>query len=95
MAIVSDGYMTYISIAMKENLTKKEIKTVNAGVLNMRYCRLMLKGETLPAKKITIADSKEIIWIEDELHERLIKLIGHDFYPPGYHDRPKCDRILV
>lgn len=87
--------MTHISIAMRNNLTKREIKTVNANVLNMRYCRLMLKGETLPAKKITIADARETIWIEDELHKRLIKLIGHDFYPPNYHDKPKCDRVII
>lgn len=74
--------MTHISIAMRNNLTTKEVGTVNANVLNMRYCRLMLKGETLPAKKITVADAREILWIEDELHGRLIKLIGHDFYPP-------------
>ena len=42
----------------------------------------MLKGETLPAGIITYADMKELIWIEDELHGRLINLIGHDFYPP-------------
>jgi len=95
MAIVLYAHITYISIAMRENLTKKEIGIVNAGVLNMRYCRLMLKGETLPARKITVADAGEIIWIEDELHQRLIKLIGHDFYPPGYHDRPKYDRMLI
>lgn len=81
--------MTYISIAMRENLTKEQIGTVNARILNMRYCRLMLKGEVLPTKEIPVADARETIWIEDELHRRLIKLIGHDFYPPGYHDRPK------
>ena len=95
MAITLYGHMAYISIAMRENLTKKEIGTVNAKVLNMRYCHLILKGEALPVKEITIADAREILWIEDELHRRLIKLIGHDFYPPGYHDRPKCDRILI
>lgn len=69
---------------MRNNLTKREVKTVNAGVLNGRYCRLMLKGEVLPAKKITVADARETVWIEDELRGRLIKLIGHDFYPPKY-----------
>lgn len=64
------------------NLTKKEIRTVNATVLNMRYCRLMLIGETMPADVITHADMKETIRIEDELRKRLIKLVGHDFYPP-------------
>jgi len=63
-------------------LMKKEIGTVNAGVLNTRYCDLMEKGETLPAHEISIAEAREILWIEDELRRRLIKLIGHDFYPP-------------
>lgn len=64
------------------NLSKKEIRTVNANVLNMRYCRLLQKGETLPANEITIADAREILWIEDELRRKLIKIVGHDFYPP-------------
>lgn len=80
---------------MLNNLTKKEIGKVNTKVLNGRYCRLLLKGEVLPANKITVADAREVIWIEEELHKRLIKLIGHDFYPPNYHDRPKYDRILA
>lgn len=63
-------------------LTKKEIKVVNARVLNSRFCRLMEKGETLPASEFTVAEARELLWIEDELHERLIKLVGHDFYPP-------------
>lgn len=67
---------------MSDNLTKKEIKTVNAGVLNTRYCWLIKKGDEMPAGVITYADMKELIWIEDELHERLIKLLGRDFYPP-------------
>lgn len=62
-------------------LTIKEIGTVNARVLNTRFCELMQKGETLPANKITVAEARETLRIEDELHERLIKLIGHDFYP--------------
>jgi len=76
------GHITYISIAMKENLTKREIGTVNAGVLNTRYCWLIKKGDKMPAGIITYGDMRELIWIEDELHGRLIKLIGHDFYPP-------------
>lgn len=63
-------------------LLKREIKTVNARVLNTRYCELLDKGETLPANEITVAEAKEILWIEDELHRRLIKYIGRDFYPP-------------
>lgn len=69
---------------MTKNLTEKEIKTVNTKVLNSRFCRLVLKGETLPANEITVADAREILLIEDELHERTIKAVGHDFYPPGH-----------
>lgn len=67
---------------MRENLTKAEVKMVGTAVLNMRYCRLMLKGEALPANKITVADAREAIWIEDDLYRRLIAAVGHDFYPP-------------
>ena len=63
-------------------LMKKEIQTVNAGVLNMRYCELLEKGEKLPAHEFSIAEAREILWIEDELRVRLIKLIGWDPYPP-------------
>ncbi|MCK4759018.1 MAG: hypothetical protein KAT69_03170 [Candidatus Aminicenantes bacterium] len=63
------------------NLTKKEIGTVNVAVLNARYCRLILKGETLPANEISVANAREILWIEDELRRKIIKLVGHDFYP--------------
>jgi len=45
-------------------------------------------GETMPAGVITIADARELLWIEDELHERLIKAIGHDFYPPERPAKP-------
>lgn len=63
-------------------LTINEIKTVNAKVLNTRFCELMHKGETLPAKEISVAETKETLRIEQELQNRLIKAIGHDFYPP-------------
>ena len=74
---------------MRENLTKAEVKTVGTAVLNMRYCWLMLMGEALPANEITIADAREILWIEDELHRRLIKAVGHDFYPPDRVEKIK------
>jgi hypothetical protein len=78
-----------------KRLLKKEIKLVPVPVLNMRYCRILERAETMDAKDIPVADVREILWIEDELRSRLIKFVGHDFYPPGYHDRPKCDRILT
>ena len=76
-------------------LLKKEINSISTEDLNTRYCYILGRGETLDADDIPVTDAREILWIEDELHKRLIRLIGHDFYPPGYHDRPKCDRILI
>lgn len=67
-----------------KRLTKKEVGTVNTKVLNMRYCRLLQKGETLLAHEISVADAREILWIEDELHKRVIRAVGHDFYPPDH-----------
>lgn len=63
-------------------LTIKEIGIVNTKVLNVRFCELMQKGETLPAKEITVADARKILYIEDEMRKRTIKAVGHDFYPP-------------
>ena len=65
-----------------KRLLKKEIETISTLVLNMRYCRILERGETMDAKDIPVADAKEILWIEDELRRRLIKVVGHDFYPP-------------
>ena len=67
---------------MRNNLTKKEIGFVPARELNYRYCWLLQKAETMPAHVLTMADAREVLWIEDELHTRLVALIGHDFYPP-------------
>ncbi len=64
-------------------LTIKEIGTVNARVLNTRFCELMHKGETLPANEITVAEARETIRIEEELHFRLLKHLGRDPYPPA------------
>ena len=63
-------------------LLKKEIKLVPVKVLNMRYCRILKRAETMDAKDIPVADAREILWIEDELRRRLIGYVGHDFYPP-------------
>jgi len=63
-------------------LLKKEIKLLSTEELNIRYCRILERGETLDANDIPVTDAREILWIEDILHERLIKAVGHDFYPP-------------
>ena len=63
-------------------LTIKEIGSVNTKVLNTRFCELMHKGETLPANEISVAETMETLRIEQELHDRLINVVGHDFYPP-------------
>lgn len=63
-------------------LLKKEIKIVPVLVLNMRYCRILERAEKMDAKDIPVADAREILWIEDELRGRIIKAVGHDFYPP-------------
>ncbi len=34
--------------------------------------------------KISVSGAKEMVRIKGELHKRLIKAVGHDFYPPGY-----------
>jgi len=65
-----------------ERLLKKEMQTLDTEDLNTRYCRILERGETLDADDIPVTDAREILWIEDELRMRLIKAVGHDFYPP-------------
>ena len=67
---------------MRNNLTKKQVRIVPTLELAMRFNRLMLIGETMPAGIITMADARETLCIEDELRRRLLVAIGHDFYPP-------------
>lgn len=75
-----------------KRLLKREIRMVNANVLNMHYCRILEQGETMAARDIPAANAKQILWIEDEFRRRLIKLIGHDFYPPDrIEKRPPSD----
>ena len=62
--------------------TKKQIREASTLELSMKFNLLILMGDTMEAKDISVADARELIWIEDELHRRLIKVIGHDFYPP-------------
>jgi len=76
-------------------LLKREISTINTGILNTRYCELLQKGEELPADEISIAEAREILWIEDELHVRVIRAVGHDFYPPDrVESRPTIKSMI-
>ncbi len=80
---------------MRSNLLKKEVKKFSTDELNYRFCHLVKKGETLPVSEITMADAKEILWIEDELRERVIRGVGHDFYPPDrVEEKPSIKTIL-
>ena len=63
-------------------LLKKEVVTVSTRALNIRYCELLQKGEKLLAHEFSIAEAREILWIEDELRARIVRAVGHDFYPP-------------
>ena len=76
-------------------LLKREIGTVKVGVLNTRYCELLEKGETLSANEISIGEAREILWIEDELRGRLIKLLGHDFYPPDRIEKKQPSNYMI
>jgi len=69
---------------------KKEIGTINTWVLNIRYCHLLDKGEKIPAHEFSIGEAREILWIEDELHRRVIMAVGHDFYPPDRVEEKKA-----
>lgn len=77
-------------------LTKKEIQTVNTAMLNSRYCELVEKGERLPAHEFPIAEAREVIWIEDELRRRVIRAVGHDFYPPDHVEtKPTIKSVIA
>lgn len=65
-----------------KNLTKSGVQRASTMQLIIRFDRLMELGETAPAGVISLADARETVWIEEQLHERLIKAVGHDFYPP-------------
>lgn len=67
-----------------KKLTKNEVRKASTFQLTVRYNHLISIGETMPVKDITMADAREIIWIEEELHHRLIKAVGHDLYPPNH-----------
>ncbi len=78
-----------------DRLIKKEIKIVNTNVLNMHYCRILRRGETMVAKDIPVADARQILWIEDELKERAIKAVGHDFYPPDRIEKEAPSNYMI
>ena len=76
-------------------LLKKEIKLVPVRVLNMRYCRILERAETMHAKDIPVADAREVLWIEDELRNRLVSYVGHDFYPPDRIEKEHPSNYMV
>ncbi len=80
---------------MRNNLTKKEIRHVPTLELAIRFNRLMLKGELLSAREITVGDARETLYIEDELRRRLVKAIGHDFYPPDRIEEKAPSNYMV
>jgi len=78
-----------------KNLLKREVREASTLFLAMRYNYLLTLGETLPANEISVADAREILWVEDELHRRLIKAVGHDFYPPDrIEEKPKVTSLV-
>lgn len=76
-------------------LLKREIRIVKAGVLNSRFCWLVKRGEEMPANVITYADMKELVWIEDELHRRLLLYLGRDPYPPDRVKEPAPSNYMI
>ena len=80
---------------MRSNLTKKEIGYVPTVELAMRFNRLMLKGELLAAREITVGDARETLYIEDELRKRLVKAIGHDCYPPDRIEKEHPSNYMI
>ncbi len=80
---------------MRNNLTKKEIRFVPTLELAIRFNRLMLKGEVLPAREITVGDARETLYIEDELRKRLVKAVGRDFYPPDRIEKTAPSNYMI
>ena len=80
---------------MKNNLTKKEIRYVPTLELAIKFNRLMLKGELLSAREITVGDARETLYIEDELRRRLVKAIGHDPYPPDRIEKEAPSNYMI
>ena len=80
---------------MNNNLTKKEVREVPTLELAIKFNRLMLKGELLSAREITVGDARETLYIEDELRRRLVKAIGHDPYPPDRIEKEAPSNYMV
>lgn len=78
-----------------ERLLKREIQTLDTEDLNSRYCYILGRGETLDADDIPVTDAREILWIEDELRMRLIKAVGHDFYPPDRIEKRHPSNYMI
>ncbi len=76
-------------------LLKREINLMPTEDLNTRYCHILQRGETLDADDIPVIDTREILWIEDELRKRLIKAIGHDFYPPDRIEKQYPSNYMI
>lgn len=70
------------------NLTKKEIKELNATQLCARVTRLHFDEEAGCAFP---GDKEEIKLIEKELRKKLVTMLGRDFYPP---ERPTIEKLL-
>lgn len=67
---------------MKNNLLKKDMDCMPTEDLNVRFCYILDRAEKLKAEEIPISDAREVLWIEEILHSRLIKQLGHNPYPP-------------
>lgn len=76
-------------------LTKTQVKTAPIKVLNSRYCRLLEMGEKRSAEEITVGEAREILWIEDELHQRLLKQLGRDPYPPDRIEKEAPSNYMI
>lgn len=65
-------------------LRKIDIQKMDTRDLAKEHARIIYLGETKSANEIPAYYGRQILWLEDELHKRLISAVGHDFYPPGY-----------
>ena len=80
---------------MKNNLTKKEMRTIETEDLSIRYCFILDRAEKLDADEIPVSDAREILYIEDILRERIIKVLGRDFYPPDRIEKEAPSNYMV
>ncbi len=80
---------------MRNNLTKKEMRTIETDDLSIRYCFILDRAEKLDADEIPVSDAREILYIEDILRERIIKVLGRDFYPPDRIEKEAPSNYMV